>query len=829
MKYLSFCAFTIFLLTLIETSGQSFFTVNAKQYESIAPSEVADNGLTIGLQYDGGVIAAVTKDGNYGFLVSASDVCPYASELDNPESGNPNCPPVRWTEAKSHCTTEMGAKWRLPTQNELDAIRINLHNNGMAEIEKQEYWMLGQNRSYVIADGRVKNNQTTQKANTRAVYPFGKGDLDFTSDLIPEPVIDPPADNTADNTTTSGDSWFHLQEVEHGKCLVAGDVYDGNTYHQDPNGRMNAQWKIIPAEDGYFYIRDRKHSKDIVVGTVANNDVYHQEAKERYNAMWKIEEVGTNTYHITDRKHDMSLVAGDKADNNIYHQKPNDRLNAQWRIKLVEGSESIESILKPDNSSGNTDVISEATTINEYLSQKSTSMKKILLEGENLLERTTLQNSEGLYTCEPTKKELNFEMEDIPVTSDNVFYPGALVKIDKNMMTGNPRSITQLKRAPMKCIPSLPSAPSFTVTDPGNYSNVKDKIDSQLDNWLDNGYTNPANSFQKVVEYYSAEQLSFEFALDIDATQWSASTSANFKSEDTTKVYASMFKQVFYKVNVDLPSNPGDVFAATETIDNVKKYISEDDIPGYVSEVSYGRTILLFMKTISSTTSAEAKAAFSYMTGTKIDGSAEFEVEKIGKEFTFTAVVYGGSDQATGIASPEELEKMINNYTGFSRNNPGLPLSYKVNFLSSNQLAQLGLTTTVWVNECTFTPCEHYIKVQNSSAVNMRWIKVEYKENGIAKSRIIGDAQANGAGCGNLGPGQTWSIQFPCYVTDVKVTMQSAGAGSKTIGFGPIDTDTRCIQINSGAARWRRDDKTNECDCGIVRGGKVFKMGNDCK
>ena len=80
--------------------------------------------------------------------------------------------------------------------------------------------------------------------------------------------------------------------MKHGKCIVAGNIYDNNIYHQDPDNRLNAKWKLVPFTD----------------------------------------EVGSTTFHLIDKKHNKAIVAGDNADNDVYHQDPNGRPNARWAL-----------------------------------------------------------------------------------------------------------------------------------------------------------------------------------------------------------------------------------------------------------------------------------------------------------------------------------------------------------------------------------------------------------------------------------------------------------------------------------------------------------------
>lgn len=87
-------------------------------------------------------------------------------------------------------------------------------------------------------------------------------------------------------------SFILNRDIKHSKCIVAGDRNDGNVYHQVPNNRSNAKWRMVAFADEYgsktYYLMDKKHNHALVAGNVANNHVYHQLPDSRQNARWAI-------------------------------------------------------------------------------------------------------------------------------------------------------------------------------------------------------------------------------------------------------------------------------------------------------------------------------------------------------------------------------------------------------------------------------------------------------------------------------------------------------------------------------------------------------------
>lgn len=137
---------------------------------------------------------------------------------------------------------------------------------------------------------------------------------------------------------------YYITDAKHNKSLVTGMVYGGGVYHQTPrNSPVDASWYFLPTGDGYYYIYDLRYNKALAGPDYYNHlgggthFVYHQDPNGRTNAQWKITPSGMpGKYIITDRKHGKSLVAGDVADNNIYLQSPNNRLNAYWTFTATK-------------------------------------------------------------------------------------------------------------------------------------------------------------------------------------------------------------------------------------------------------------------------------------------------------------------------------------------------------------------------------------------------------------------------------------------------------------------------------------------------------------
>ena len=169
------------------------------------------------------------------------------------------------------------------------------------------------------------------------------------------------------------------------------------------------------------------------------------------------------------------------------------------------------------------------------------------------------------------------------------------------------------------------------------------------------------------------------------------------------------FEQIFYTVTYEAPTAPEKVFDPSVTVDELRREANFDsaNAPAYVSSVNYGRTIFLRMSANSNVTNIDAKAAFEYgqqqATGFSVKANAKYD--EILRNSELTAVVIGGNaENALNIIGPSTAENIRSVITGknaiHSPSNPGVPISYVVNFLKDDKLAQIKSSTDYNSTDC---------------------------------------------------------------------------------------------------------------------------------
>lgn len=414
----------------------------------------------------------------------------------------------------------------------------------------------------------------------------------------------------------------------------------------------------------------------------------------------------------------------------------------------------------------------DAESITDYLKNMS-SDNSSLLNVQNISggsQRTETSNKVngspidgGTLECRTIQYDLKNNFEDIAILrpTNGIIFPGALVIADEATLGGLPTPAA-VDRAPMTLridLPGMGENGSLNVESPSN-SDVQTKIDEALEWWNANayqeGYVNAANSSYIARTSYSSRQVSMDIGLNVEWARGDVETQFNFESTTTERVAMMSFKQVFYSVTMDPPTNPGQVFGPDASLTEIEQKFGPNSPPAYVQAVNYGRIIMFRMTTTESATDAELEGAMNYATGlTNVSGTIEAKYKSILNKSSITVVTIGGNasvaSEAVNAKNFADLNYIITGDNAvYSRNNPGVPISYKLHYLSDNTTAKLGYTTEYQVKTCQEKkhPAKE-VTLNNRNGflgVDVRFtITYKTKENGITYNRTIssGDIKTN--------------------------------------------------------------------------------------
>ena len=335
---------------------------------------------------------------------------------------------------------------------------------------------------------------------------------------------------------------------------------------------------------------------------------------------------------------------------------------------------------------------------------------------------------------EKTMESENYEIGIVESVIDRTF-PGSLLKINKNLTDNNP-DILVAERKPMRFrvdIPGMGSDAEFTIDNPDNIS-VATGIDNVLKKY--SGQTLPTRVTFKGTMAYSENQLNAAFGLEMKHVGKQLGINFNAVLEKKSSVYVTSFRQIFYTVASERPKNPSDVFADSETWDLLKsKGVDNQNPPGLVNLVGYGRSVYVKMETSEQSNFVEA--AFKASINENLEITADAKYKDVLKNSSFTAVILGGGTknhiEVIKCKTIEEVKEILVNNSEYGKDNPGYPIFYNTMFLKDNKNAK-----TVDAVKYIETTSEVYesglIKLKHTGAYvakfKVKWEEITYDASG---------------------------------------------------------------------------------------------------
>lgn len=306
--------------------------------------------------------------------------------------------------------------------------------------------------------------------------------------------------------------------------------------------------------------------------------------------------------------------------------------------------------------------------------------------------------------CTNTPKDISADFYDISILNgiEGIIYPGALVRVNQDLAMGRPSPISS-KRKEMTLnvnLPGLQDKSKLNIKIPTN-SEVHSAIDKSLDYWFNNCSEYSVISKQQITtsNSFSDEQTAINLGFHLS---WaSADIKSNLKkTSNTTKTCViSMYKQIFYTVSLDTPTEPSDFFSDDTKVENLKASINNDNPLGYVRSIDYGRTY--FIKIESNSANSELylqNALKASIADKKIETDFDIKTQEILKTSTISIIILGGNAtegaRIIKCATLSELNTVLSENAELKKNNLGIPVSYTVAFAKDNSVAIVSTTTS---------------------------------------------------------------------------------------------------------------------------------------
>jgi len=271
-------------------------------------------------------------------------------------------------------------------------------------------------------------------------------------------------------------------------------------------------------------------------------------------------------------------------------------------------------------------------------------------------------------------------------------WPGNIVRGKDLREQGRLSSIGSFPRDPMRyTIQGSQGSTSFTVEKPAlSTFNTAWNANSRFF-W----FMPPVYAYQETEITYSAEQAMVDLGINLGFL--SSGLGARFQTvtgNGTTTMYM-LVKNVYFNVSAEFPSHPAGFFAPEVQVSQLRRVMSADNPPAYVSNVSYGRIALV--RLVSKYSQREIKTAVD-LSLQGLGASLTQSQKQLISELQLTVEAAPGPSQT--IRSMEALMAYINEGSEFNHRNGAVPVSYEVRYLSNNAPLMTHAGLTYKIREC---------------------------------------------------------------------------------------------------------------------------------
>ena len=328
--------------------------------------------------------------------------------------------------------------------------------------------------------------------------------------------------------------------------------------------------------------------------------------------------------------------------------------------------------------------------------------------GIDLLENVT-------YTCQSQPFTLTDNPKQIAIYSPDVelLWPGALIQGKSHRDgLGSLLGLSIAERTPIEVsIPSLANDDNFRRVETPTQGQVSQAIGSMVGNATQSGLSTPSTITFEMSEYHSESQFALEAGISGRYLNFEGSASGSVEKNASKTTVTAQFYQKMFEVVVAPPQTPDGFFSEDFTEAKLQQQvdlgrIGPDNLPVYVSNVVYGRMMMVSMTSTASASDIRATMQAAYDgIGVSVEASLSVRQRKLLQESELRVTSLGGDADATLaiIRSGNWADYFTDNVDLSS----AAPLSYTFRNLGDGSIASVSETSEYNITTCeakTATP-----------------------------------------------------------------------------------------------------------------------------
>ncbi len=343
------------------------------------------------------------------------------------------------------------------------------------------------------------------------------------------------------------------------------------------------------------------------------------------------------------------------------------------------------------------------------------------------------------YVCQVTPCSITATPEKIVTFNPNseILYLGSLIQGQTYL--GGLAAMEELpirQRAPLTITIDIQFPDNSRTVDDPTVATVNQAVAELISTASDAGHVAGSALVYEEQTCHTLEQSMLKMGMS--AHYLGASVSSQLQFDETLETHTIMayFSQRMFTASMVLPQTPGALFSdafnsdlLTEQIDLGR--IGPSNLPVYVSNIVYGRIMIMTMTSTYSSSEMRAALEASYnqgLGGGTID--AEYETLLQSENTSFNIVAVGGEAQhAMDAITSGNLHDYFNSDAALGT---AFPLSYTLRNLGDNSIAMVSETTTYNISECSdqiVTIYDDY-DLWHTALMGMEGVEVMLQETG---------------------------------------------------------------------------------------------------
>ena len=312
------------------------------------------------------------------------------------------------------------------------------------------------------------------------------------------------------------------------------------------------------------------------------------------------------------------------------------------------------------------------------------------------------------YRCTNERYSMTATPKDfVAIDPDtSVMWVGNLIQGDSHLKVGSLQELSIAERAPMTISINLLRSDNYRYIAEPSLSTVQSAVGDLVEKATESGIEASSNVYYESKEAHSSSQASLDFGFTAEYLGASTEGSLEVDKVANERTFFAYFIQNAFTISMELPTAPHDMVNESFTQDQLddlkaRGKIGEDNPPLYISSMDYGR--VLIYKITSTFSASEIKSAinFSYDGGV---GGGDTDIEKKNKEVLATSDIeisaYGGNQ--SNIEALIRSGKLVDYFTGDTKLESMVPISFEVRNLQDNTIAGISRTTEYDIKQCKF-------------------------------------------------------------------------------------------------------------------------------